>query len=89
MPIRRMGIPRGGSISMGGLGPGAKTLWFEITKKMDPDLRSWPKQRALREQVASVSLAIARATARQLWLRCKVADQCADLATDLLPPPTC
>ena len=73
----------------GGMGPGFKSLWFEISKKLSPDLRGWPGQQALREQAAGLSLTMARATAKQLWLRCKIADQCADSTSDLLPPPTC
>ena len=75
---------------MGGLGSGFKSLWVVIYKKLAPDLRGWPRQQALREHVAGLSLTMARATAKQLWIRCKVADQCADMAADLLPPPpTC
>ena len=73
----------------GGLGPGAKTLWFAISKKLSPDLQGWPKKQAIKEQVAGVSLALARALAKQLGLRCKVADHCSDSILNLLPPPSC
>jgi len=72
----------------GGAGPGAKSLWFELAKKLAPDLQGWPRHQLLRETVEGLSLCMARSTARQLGLRCKVADVCADTLLDL-PPPTC
>ncbi len=71
----------------GGMGPGAKSLWFELAKKLAPDLQGWPRHQLLRETVEGLSLCMARSTARQLWLRCKIADQCTDPAAKDLPPP--
>ena len=72
----------------GGMGPGAKSLWYEVAKKLAPDLQGWPKHRLLRDTVEGISLCIARATARQLGLRCKIANQCEDGPCSTLPPPS-
>lgn len=69
------------------MGPGAKSLWFELAKKLAPDLKGWPRHQMLRDTVEGLSLCMARSTARQLWLRCKVADICEDAVGPVLPSP--
>ena len=62
-------------------------MWFEMAKKLAPDPQGWPRHQLLREAVEGLSLCMARSTARQLWLHCKIADQCTDPAVPDLPPP--
>ena len=71
----------------GGMGPGGKSLWFELAKKLAPDLKCWPRHQMLRDSVEGLSLCMARSTASQLWLRCKVADICEDAVGPVLPSP--
>ena len=82
-----MGLLPSGLFPMGGMGPGAKSSWFELAKKLAPDLQGWPMPQLLRETVEGLSLCMPQSTARQLWLRCKVADQCEDSVLPVLPPP--
>ena len=37
------------------MGPGAKSLWFELAKKLAPDLQGWPCHQLLRETVEGFS----------------------------------
>ena len=67
---------------------GAKSLWFELAKKLAPDLQGLPRHQLLRETVEGLSLCILRATASQLELRCKIEDHCFDVVAEALPPPT-
>ena len=56
----------------GGMGPGAKSLVFEISKRACADLHGWPRSQRLREIRGALSLALARGVAAQLSSRLKV-----------------
>ncbi len=82
-----LGLSPSSFLPVGWYGAGAKSLWFELAKKLAPDLKGWSRHQLLRDTVEGLSLCMARSTAKQLWLRCKVADQCEDAVGPVLSPP--
>ena len=58
----------------GAQGPGAATLLHEICKRATADSEAWSRLARAREIRQSLSLALARETARQLDLRCRMLD---------------
>ena len=58
----------------GGMGPSAKEILFEITKRATAELEGWLKTRRVAEIYQGISLALARHVARQLHLKSRVLD---------------
>jgi hypothetical protein len=60
----------------GGLGSSAKSVLFEVTKRMTADLQGWPRTQALENIRQGLSVTLMRQIARQLSAKGRVEDAC-------------
>ena len=58
----------------GGLGSSAKTVFFEVTKRVTADLQGWPRSQALEEIRQGLSVTLMRQVVRQLSAKGRVDD---------------
>ena len=58
----------------GGLGSSAKSVLFEVTKRITADLQGWPRSQALEEIRQGLSVTLMRQVARQLSAKGRVED---------------
>ena len=58
----------------GGLGSSAKSVLFEVTKRITADLQGWPKTHALEDIRCGLSVTLMRHIARQMSVKGQVED---------------
>ena len=68
------GFPPFAISTWGGLGSSAKSVLFEVTKRITADLQGWPRSQALEEIRQGLSVTLMRQVARQLSAKGRVED---------------